>query len=84
TPLTAGCLEGMTRKHIIELAKADNIPVKIKNIKLADLLKSDEIFVTSSLKLILPVISVTADKKYAYKTGKITGKLRNRLWDYIR
>ena len=84
TPLTAGCLEGMTRKHIIELAKAEHIPVKIKNIKLADLLKSDEIFVTSSLKLILPVISITADRKYSYKAGKITGKLRNHLWEYIK
>lgn len=83
TPLTAGCLEGMTRKHIIELAKTEKIPVKIKNIKLADFLKSDEIFVTSSLKLILPVISITADRKFTYKAGRITKKLKTRLWEFI-
>ncbi|PKK83787.1 MAG: hypothetical protein CVT49_06520 [candidate division Zixibacteria bacterium HGW-Zixibacteria-1] len=83
TPLTAGCLEGMTRKHIIELAKTDKIPIKIKDIKLADFLKSDEIFVTSSLKLILPVISITADKKFTYKAGLITNKMKARLWEFI-
>ena len=84
TPLTAGCLEGMTRKHIIDLAKKNDIPARIKNIKLDELLKSDEIFVTSSLKLILPVISIDTDKRYEYRSGPLTKRLKSLLIRYIQ
>ncbi|HHI03178.1 MAG TPA: hypothetical protein ENL22_06625 [candidate division Zixibacteria bacterium] len=84
TPLTAGCLEGMTRKHIIDLAKKNDIPARIKNIKLDELLKSDEIFVTSSLKLILPVISIDTDKRHEYRSGPLTKRLKSLLIRYIQ
>jgi len=83
TPINAGCLEGMTRRHIIELARANDIPVKIRNIKLGELLKSDEVFVTSSIKLILPVVSIDTDKRHKYKHGPVTKRLRKLLWEYI-
>ena len=84
TPLTAGCLDGMTRKHIIELANESEIPIRVKNIKLNELLKSDEIFVTSSLKLLLPVISIDTDRRYKYKSGSLTKRLKNLLIKYIQ
>jgi len=83
TPIGAGCLEGMTRRHIIELASAHDIPVKVKNIKLDQLIASDEIFVTSSIKLILPVISIDTDRLHKYKVGILTKRLRKLLWEQI-
>ena len=83
TPIGAGCLEGMTRRHIIELASAHDIPVKVKNIKLDQLIASDEIFVTSSIKLILPVISIDTDRRHKYKVGILTKRLRKLLWEQI-
>ena len=83
TPIGAGCLEGMTRRHIIELASAHDIAVKIKNVKLDDLLASDEIFVTSSIKLILPVISIDTDRRHKYKVGPLTRRLQKLLWEHI-
>ena len=82
-PLEAGCLEGMVRKHIIEIAKSNDIPIIEKISGLSTLLKADEIFVSSSLKLIIPVKSITADKVYRYKTGVLTNKLRSLLLEYI-
>ena len=82
-PLEAGCLEGMVRKHIIEIAKSNDIPIIEKISGLSTLLKADEIFVSSSLKLIIPVKSITADKVYRYKTGVLTNKLRRLLLEYI-
>lgn len=82
-PLEAGCLEGMIRKHIIAIAKSNNIPIVEKRSRLRTLLKADEIFVSSSLKLIIPVISITTDKTYRYKSGRLTRKLGNLLLEYI-
>ena len=82
-PLEAGCLEGTIRKHIIEIAKSNNIPIIEKRSRLSTLLKADEIFVSSSLKLIIPVMSITADKTHRYKTGTLTKKLNTLLLEYI-
>lgn len=82
-PLEAGCLEGTIRKHIIEIAKSNNIPIVEKRARLSTLLKADEIFVSSSLKLIIPVMSISTDTTHRYKTGMLTKKLKNLLLDYI-
>jgi len=83
TPLSAGCLEGMTRKHIIEIANNNGIPTDIRNIKLGNLVKADEIFIASSLKLIAPVSSITIKETSKFRTGPITKKLKKLLFDSI-
>jgi branched-chain amino acid aminotransferase len=82
-PLNAGCLEGMTRRHILTLAKENGIPACERNIRLGDFLKADEIFITSSLKLILPVTAVKADKIFRFKVGKVTIRLQELLKELI-
>ena len=78
-PLNAGCLEGMTRRHILALARKNGMPVYEKNIRLEDFLKGDEIFITSSLKLILPVTTVKSDKIFRFQVGKVTARLQKLL-----
>lgn len=76
TPLSAGCLDGMSRKHILALAKKHRIPAFEKNIDLQNLLKADEIFVTSSLKLILPITQIQSVKMHKFAVGKLTLRLQ--------
>ena len=83
TPCRSGCLEGMTRKHIIELAYKNDVPFREKMVRLSEVLKADEIFVTSSIKLIIPVSSVTYKMVYRYRTGKLAMILRSRLKSQI-
>jgi len=83
SPLTSGCLEGMTRKHIIELAKTNGTPVGEKNIRLKNLLKSDEIFVASSLKLIIPVTTIADRKTYRYSPGHVSKTMQRLLCQRI-
>jgi branched-subunit amino acid aminotransferase/4-amino-4-deoxychorismate lyase len=73
----------MTRKHILELAHLNQIPAVVRNVKLEELVQADEIFVTSSIKLILPVQSVEADRTRRYKTGPLTKRLQKLLWERI-
>ena len=83
-PLSAGCLDGMTRRHILQLAKADGLPASEENTTLRNLLKADEIFITSSIKLVIPVIHIKTDKIYRYPIGEITKRLRKLCWNYIK
>jgi branched-chain amino acid aminotransferase len=78
-PLSAGCLDGMIRKHIFDIGRQKHIHTYEKNIKLVDLLNSDEIFITSSLKLILPVVSIHADKTFRFHSDRLTIELRHLL-----
>ena len=82
-PLEAGCLEGMIRKHTIEIAKLHNIPIVEKRARLNTLLKADEIFVSSSLKLIIPVTYISTDKTYRYKIGPLSKRISKLLFEYI-
>ncbi|MCP4704661.1 MAG: aminotransferase class IV [candidate division Zixibacteria bacterium] len=82
-PLEAGCLDGMIRKHTIEIAKSNDISIVEKRSRLKTLLNADEVFVSSSLKLIIPVSTITTIKTYRYKTGVITKRLGNLLLKYI-
>jgi branched-subunit amino acid aminotransferase/4-amino-4-deoxychorismate lyase len=83
TPLGAGCLEGMTRKHILQLARRNRIAASVRNVRLKELVQADEIFITSSIKLIRPVQSVTTDRLYRYEIGPLTRRLQQLLWDEI-
>jgi branched-subunit amino acid aminotransferase/4-amino-4-deoxychorismate lyase len=83
TPLSSGCLEGMTRRHILQLAKENNIPAQIKNITLKNLLKADEIFVASSLKLILPVKSIKSECTIYFRKTDLTERLSTILRELI-
>lgn len=82
-PLSAGCLDGLTRKHILGLAQENKIPAFERNVRLADLLRAEEIFVTSSIKLILPIVSIKADRVYKYKVGPLTRRLKRLFLDHI-
>ncbi len=48
--LDSGCLPGVTRELIIQLAAAEKIPCRVKALSKKDLNKADGIFLTSSIK----------------------------------
>jgi branched-chain amino acid aminotransferase len=54
-PLSDGLLAGTRRKVVLALAKKMGIPVTERSLRPKDLYAADEIFITSSLKDIMPV-----------------------------
>ena len=54
-PSTSGLLEGITRKKVIQICTAQNIPFKVENFSTEDLLTAEEVFITSSTRSIMPV-----------------------------
>lgn len=48
--LDSGCLPGVTRELIIQIAAAEKIPCRVKTLGKKDLIKADGIFLSSSIK----------------------------------
>ena len=72
-PIAAGCLEGVTRKILIREARRLGIPVREKQVTLKQLVASDELFITSSLKLVIGVKQIKDGRRvYKLKTGNYT------------
>jgi branched-subunit amino acid aminotransferase/4-amino-4-deoxychorismate lyase len=84
--MRSGCLDGMTRRIVLDFAKKDKIQTVEKFFKIETLYGADEVFITSSLKLILPVIYIQKQNLHTgfkYRIGEMTTYLQNRLYDYI-
>ena len=56
--LTSGCLPGVTREVVLEICAGEGIPFREEAISPADLEMADEVFVTSSVRGIVPVRTV--------------------------
>ncbi len=69
-----GILYGITREVTIKLAK-QHFNVLLQDIKLKELLKADEVFITSSTKEIAPVTNINGNIIGAGKPGENTKKL---------
>jgi len=76
-------LPGITRATVIKLAKRLNIPVHYVSLQETDMWHAEEIFLTSSLHGITPVIYLDAEPVQSGKPGKITKKLQ-RAFEALR
>jgi len=81
TPIADCFLNGITRKSVIELAKARQIPVEEKHIEVKELPGFSECFIVGTAAEVTPVSEVGP---YKYKPGKITETLMNDYADDVR
>ena len=80
TPISSGCLEGITREAAISESQRLGFTVSQKQETLAGLLNADEIFVSSSLKLILGVcLIIDGSHRHPFSTGPVTDALMSRF-----
>lgn len=57
-PEEAGILPGITRAHVLDLAAGVGLHVDLRTLVPADVTSADEVFISSSLREILPVVRV--------------------------
>ncbi len=69
--LQEGALPGITRKVIMDLCKANNIPVFEQAITEVDLMKAKEVFFTNRLIEIQPVVEVNSKLINGGKVGEV-------------
>ncbi|KAA3634104.1 MAG: hypothetical protein DWP97_07775 [Calditrichaeota bacterium] len=79
-PIDAGCLEGITRSLVFKISKKLKLPIIEKNCTLKTLLKADEIFISSSLKLVIPVSEILFENKlHKLPRGKVSQQIRSEF-----
>lgn len=76
-------LFGVTRNLIIELCKKDNKVIQ-RNIKLSELISSDEFFLTSSNKDVLPIVNLDNKIIGNGKVGPITKKVMLKFENFVK
>ncbi len=70
--LACGCLDGITRRVILDLAKDYNLKVYDGNFTLRDLYEADEAFFTNSLMGVMPLVSLERRKLGRGTAGRFT------------
>jgi branched-chain amino acid aminotransferase len=73
-PLSSGCLEGVTRSVLLEIAPHAGVPLSEKTLKMDDLYAADEVFITSTNRSLLGVSEI-AGHKYPAVMGPVVHKL---------
>lgn len=68
-------LSGIIRELVLKLARKAGIKVLVKDFKISKLRQADEIFITNSVKKIVPVIILDGKKIGNGKVGAVTHKL---------
>jgi branched-chain amino acid aminotransferase len=85
-PLSSGCLEGVTRGVLLEIAPRAGFPIVEQTLRPEDLYAADEVFITSTNRSLLGVSEI-AGHNYSVAPGPITKKLERAfdaaMRDYV-
>lgn len=75
-------LEGITRKQLINKAK-ESYEVEVRPLDLEEIYSADEAFITSTTKILFPVIEIDGDHVNDGKVGPVTKDLLNKMKKHI-
>lgn len=78
-PISAGVLEGITRKVVMEIGKNIGLKVEEENLTRYDIYTSNECFLTGTAAEIVPVVNVDGRIIGDGKPGKITLQIRKEF-----
>ena len=82
-PLDVGILDGVTRRAVINLCVELGIPCREVRFPKEYLYEADEVFVTSSLKEVLPVLNLDGKKINNGKAGPVSAALKAAFQDLV-
>ncbi len=80
-PVSAGSLEGITRKVVIAIAKKHGIEVLEKNLTRMDLYIADEFFLTGTAAEVIGVVEIDGRQIGNGKPGAVTQLLRKKFFE---
>jgi branched-chain amino acid aminotransferase len=83
-PPWVGILNGITRQTVIELATADNVPVREEVLTLADVYRSDECFLTGTAAEVIAAVEVDGRRIGDGHPGPITRRLTSLFRQYAQ
>jgi len=81
-PLSSGCLEGITRSVLLEIAPRMGIPMEERPLTPDDLRRADEVFISSTNRNLLGVGAIE-NHQFAGAPGPITRRLEEAFAAYV-
>jgi branched-chain amino acid aminotransferase len=84
TPWPKACLEGITRRTLMELAAAEGIPASERDITATDVVNADEVFLAGTGAEVTPVTEVEGMAIGAGRVGSVTRMLASRYAELVR
>ena len=82
-PLSTGCLPGVTRDVLREVAPRAGFEFLEENLTTQDLSSADEVFISSTTREVAAVASIDSQWRY-HAPGEVTTKIEQAFKDYIR
>ena len=74
-PVEDGLLDGITRAEVLSVARELGLPTACARLEATDVWRADEVFLTSSVRELVPVVQVDAHDVGAAVPGPITRRL---------
>lgn len=81
-PLNSGCLEGITRATLMEVAPKAGVPIAEQTLLPKDLFAADEVFISSTNRNLIGVGEI-AGNKIAAAPGPVTLKLEKAFAEFV-
>jgi branched-chain amino acid aminotransferase len=78
-PETAAILAGITRARVIDAARAAEIPLELRALARAELQHAEEVFITSSIREVVPVVKLDGQGVGPGTPGPIARELLRRF-----
>jgi len=75
-------LPGITYEVVVELARANGLPLELRDVTEAEVRRADEIWVTSSSKEVLPIVSLDAVPVGDGRPGPLFGRMYQLYQDF--
>jgi len=82
-PLSSGCLEGVTRSVLLEVAQQNGVPISERTLFPKDFFAADEVFITSTNRNLLGVNEI-AGHQFAAAPGPVAQKLEIAFDAFMR
>jgi branched-chain amino acid aminotransferase len=82
--VSAGILPGITRAHLLELAGVLGIPVELRTPTLTEAYAADEVFISSSIRELMPVVRLDEHTIGSGKPGPVFTRLLGEFRRHVR
>ena len=79
----SGVLSGISRKTVLEIAEGLGIRTEIRNIKKTELLRTDEVFISTSGGGVIPIAKVNEQIFSDGQCGAVTLEIRKTYWTWM-
>jgi branched-subunit amino acid aminotransferase/4-amino-4-deoxychorismate lyase len=75
-----GCLEGVTRRSVLDVAKMQDIPVRVEVVPVALAYQADECFMSTTAGGVMPITKLDGESINGGEVGPITRKIWDAYW----